>query len=197
MADQLGPLIAFAVAMSFTPGPNVIMVTAAAATFGFRQVIPIIVGISAGFGAMVLTVALGLGEMVQAEPRIHALIRYGGAAYLLYLAWRIASATQPTEKTSRGAPISFREAAFLQLLNPKGWASALGGVGFYMTGGDDALGEALFIATVLLLAVSASVTVWAAFGVVIGRFLSTPTVRRGFNWTMAGLLVASIIPVLW
>ncbi len=53
----LGPLVLFAAAMCLTPGPNVVMVTASAANFGFRRAIPHMLGITLGFGVMVMAAA--------------------------------------------------------------------------------------------------------------------------------------------
>src|SRR5262245_27139202 len=84
----LGPLVLFASVMSLTPGPNVVMVTASAANFGFRRVIPH----TLGFGLLVMAVGLGLAGLFQAEPRLHMALKYLGAAYLVYLAWRVGHA---------------------------------------------------------------------------------------------------------
>jgi threonine/homoserine/homoserine lactone efflux protein len=62
--------------------------------------------------------------------------------------------------------------------------------------GGNVVWETLVITLVLGSACSASVTVWAAFGSAIGRFLGRPAVRRAFNWSMAALLVLSLVPVL-
>src|ERR1700722_117642 len=87
----LGPLILFAAAMCLTPGPNVIMVTASAANFGFRRAIPHMLGITLGFGIMVLAAGVGLAGLFHAEPRLQLLLKYAAAVYLLHLAWRIAT----------------------------------------------------------------------------------------------------------
>ena len=92
MHELLGPLVLFAMAMCLTPGPNVAMVTASAANFGFRRAIPHMLGITLGFAVMVMAVGLGLAGLLLAEPRLHRPLKYAGAAYLLYLAWRIARA---------------------------------------------------------------------------------------------------------
>src|SRR5260370_34419529 len=90
MHELMGPLVLFAAAMCLTPGPNVVMVTASAANFGFRRAIPHILGITFGFGFMVLAVGVGLGGLLHGEPRLHTAVTYAGATYLPYLALRIA-----------------------------------------------------------------------------------------------------------
>jgi threonine/homoserine/homoserine lactone efflux protein len=199
MAEGLliGPLVLFAAAMSFTPGPNVIMVTASAANFGFRPVIPLILGITLGFSSMVVAIGLGLGGLVQSEPQIQALLKYAGGFYLLYLAWRIARSKAHGSVTVQSKPLSVSDAALFQLVNVKGWASALGGVATYASEPGDGLRETSVIATVLTVAVLASVAIWAAFGASIGRFLNSSNRRQVFNWSMAGLLVISLVLVFW
>jgi arginine exporter protein ArgO len=90
MQDLLIPLILFAAAMCLRPGPNVVMVTASAANFGFRRTIPQILGITFGFAIMIMAAGLGLAGLFRAEPRLHLVLKYVGAIYLCYLAWRIA-----------------------------------------------------------------------------------------------------------
>lgn len=196
MYEWLGPLVLFAAAMCLTPGPNVVMVTASAANFGFRRAIPHILGIALGFGVMVLAVGFGLAGLFQAEPRLHTVLKYAGAAYLLYLAWRIAQAGAVREGARGGRPISFIEAVLFQWINPKGWLTALGALAVYTTAGDDAVLQTVVIAGVLAGASFASVVLWAGFGAAIAHWLDSPRIRRAFNWSMAGLLVLSLVPAL-
>jgi threonine/homoserine/homoserine lactone efflux protein len=194
MTEQLAPLILFAAAMCLSPGPNVVMVVASGANFGFRRAMPHILGIAIGFGAMAVAVGLGLSGVLRAAPRLNAAIQAAGALYLLYLAWRIAAAGEAKRAAARSKPISFGEAVLFQLVNPKGWATIVGALATYTVMGDDILGRTLLIAAVLSLACLLSVAVWAAFGAAIARFL-TPRRARLFNVAMAGLLVLSLVPV--
>jgi threonine/homoserine/homoserine lactone efflux protein len=193
----LGPLILFAAAMCLTPGPNVVMVTATAANFGFCRSIPQILGVTFGFGAMIMAVGLGLAGLFHAEPRVHSLLKYAGAAYLLYLAWRIAHADAGRGASTRARPINFLEAMLFTWANPKGWATTLGALAAYTTVEGDALTETSVIAAVLVGACFASVMLWAGFGAAIARFLGSPRARKAFNWSMASLLVISLLPVFW
>ena len=101
----LGPLALFAAVMTLTPGPNVVLVTASGANFGFRRTIPQMLGITLGFGAMVLAGGLGLAGLVHAEPRIHTALKYAGAAYFVYLASRIARADAVSGASNRAKPV--------------------------------------------------------------------------------------------
>jgi threonine/homoserine/homoserine lactone efflux protein len=194
MTEPLAPLILFAAAMCFSPGPNVVMVVASGANFGFRRAVPHILGIAIGFGVMAIAVGLGLSGVLRAAPGLHAAIQAVGALYLLYLAWRIATAGEVRRAAAGPKPIGFVEAALFQLVNPKGWATIVGALATYTVAGDDIVRRTLLIGAVLSLACLLSVAVWAAFGAAIARFL-TPRRVRVFNLAMAGLLVLSLVPV--
>jgi threonine/homoserine/homoserine lactone efflux protein len=196
MNELLGPLVLFAAAVTLTPGPNVVLVTASAANFGFRRTVPQMLGITFGFGTMVMAMGLGLAGVVHAEPRLHTVLKYAGAAYLLYLAWRIARA-DAAGAAARARPIGFVEATLFTWMNPKAWVSALGAVAAFTSVGGDLLAESALIAAVLAALCLVSTVVWAGFGTVIGRYLASPRARRAFNWSMAGLLALSLIPVFW
>jgi len=193
----LGPLILFAAAMCLTPGPNVVMVTASAANFGFRRVIPQMLGITLGFGVMIMAAGFGLAGLFKAEPRFHTALKYAGAVYLFYLAWRIAHAHAARGGATRARPISFFEGALFTWMNPKGWVTTIGALAAYTTVGGDVLWQTSVIATVLSAACCLSVAVWAGFGTAIGRWLGNTRARIAFNWSMAGLLVLSLVPVFW
>ncbi len=193
----LGPLILFAAVMSLTPGPNVIMVTASAANFGFRRTVPQMLGITLGFALLVVVVGLGVAGLVQMVPGLHVALRYLGAVYLLYLAWCIATAGQSERSSKRAEPIGFFRAALLQGLNPKGWVFALGAIAAYTTVGGNVIWQTAVIAAVNATACLASVAIWGGFGTIIGHYLRNKTAKTVFNWIMAGLLVISLVPVFF
>jgi threonine/homoserine/homoserine lactone efflux protein len=193
----LGPLVLFAAAMCLTPGPNVVMVTASAANFGFRRAIPQMLGITFGFGVMIVAAGFGLAGLFHAEPRLHDFLKYVGAAYLLYLAWRIAQAEAASGNSTRAKPINFVEAMLFTWVNPKGWVTALGALAAYTNVGGDLLLQISVTAGVLAGACFVSVVIWAGFGAAIARLLFSPRARMAFNWSMAFLLVISLVPVFW
>jgi threonine/homoserine/homoserine lactone efflux protein len=194
--DLLGALLVFVVVTLFTPGPNNAMLMTSGLNFGFRRGLPHLWGVALGFGVMVLAVGLGLGALFAAYPAAYTVLKYAGAAYLLYLAWQIATAG-PIEVggEARGRPITFLEAAAFQWLNPKGWVMAVGAVSAYAA-------VAAFPFNVLLmsflfgsLGILSSAT-WLGFGTGLKRLLTSPRVVRAVNIAMALALVASLWPIL-
>src|SRR3981189_277711 len=83
--------VIFATVMFFTPGPNNIMLLSSALTSGFRRTVPHLVGIVIGFAFMIGAVGLGLGTVFITYPVLQTILKYAGAAYLVYLAAAIAS----------------------------------------------------------------------------------------------------------
>jgi threonine/homoserine/homoserine lactone efflux protein len=183
--------------MCLTPGPNVVLVTACAVNFGFRSTVPQILGITLGFGVMILAAGLGLAGLLQAAPQLHDWFKYAGIAYLLYLAWRIAGANAAGSKAGRARPINFVEAVLITWLNPKGWVTTLGALAAYTTATGNVLAQTSIVAVVLAIVCGISVTIWAAFGTAISRLLATPRLRKIFNRSMAALLIGSLLPVFF
>jgi threonine/homoserine/homoserine lactone efflux protein len=188
-------LLLFVVVTLFTPGPNNAMLMTTGLNFGFRRGQPHLWGVALGFGIMVLAVGLGLGAMFQAYPAAYTVLKYAGAAYLLYLAWQIATAGEVEDGQVRGRPITFLEAAAFQWLNPKGWVMAVGAVTAYAA-------VAVFPANVLLMAFLfgslgvLSSAAWLGFGTGLKRLLTSPRTVRWVNIGMALLLVASLWPIV-
>jgi threonine/homoserine/homoserine lactone efflux protein len=190
---------AFAVSMSATPGPNNAMVTASGATWGFARTLPHMLGIALGFPLMLVAVSLGAGAALRGEPWVHDVLRWAGAAYLLWLAWRIATAAPGKQGEGRagGRPMSFLQAALFQWMNPKAWVIALGAVVTYTTASGAALVvQAVVLAAIFALVILPSTALWTAAGVGAARLLRTPRALRAFNLAMAALLVGSLVPLL-
>jgi threonine/homoserine/homoserine lactone efflux protein len=144
---------------------------------------------------MVLVVGLGLGAVFSAYPVIYAVVKYAGAAYLLYLAWLIGSSHKVDEKgTSKGRPLTFLEACAFQWINPKAWVMAIGAVSTYAAISAFPLNMVSIAAVFGVLGTVSAVT-WVLFGTGLKRFITNRRAVRIFNLTMAGLLVLSLVPV--
>lgn len=188
------PLAMFAFVSSVTPGPNNVMLTASGATFGYRRSVPHMLGICLGVVVMVLLIGAGLGKLFETEPRIYTLLKYVGAAYLIWLAWKIARAGNVDQGQSGSRPFSFWQAAAFQWVNPKAWIMAVGVVATY-TPREGFFVNLMLSALVLGLVNYPSISVWTLFGSTVGRALRTPQALRTFNGVMAGLLLLSLVPI--
>ncbi|RMX04162.1 LysE family translocator [Corticibacter populi] len=189
------PMALFAFASSVTPGPNNIMLASSGLNHGFRRSVPHMLGISGGFMLMLVVVGLGLGMLFQAWPALYDWLKIASAAYLLYLAWRIASAGPVTGEGQTSRPLSFMQAALFQWVNPKAWTMALGVVAVYMPQ-TDFLANLLIGALLCGLVNLPSISIWTLFGVALRRCLRQPGAVRAFNIGMALLLLASLYPML-
>ena len=189
------PLAMFAFVSSVTPGPNNVMLTASGATFGYRRSVPHMLGICLGVVVMVLLIGAGLGKLFEAQPQIYTLLKYAGAAYLIWLAWKIAGASGVDRGQSGPQPFRFWQAAAFQWVNPKAWIMAIGVVATY-TPREGFFANLILSALVLGLVNYPSISVWTLFGSTVGRALRTPRALRTFNGVMAGLLLLSLWPLV-
>lgn len=187
-------LATFCFVSSITPGPNNMMLLASGANFGFRRTLPHLMGVTIGFGAMVLAVGLGIGGLFLAYPALYTVLKVVGGAYMLWLAWRIATANGIGEGDATARPMSFWEAVAFQWVNPKAWAISLGAITAFVAPEEFFVGVA--IVTAMFTAVNfPCIASWAAFGVMLRRLLDKPWTLRAFNVTMAVLLVLSLYPM--
>ncbi len=190
----LSAAMMFALVMSITPGPNNTMLLASGVNFGFRRTLPHMLGITCGCMIMMIAIALGLGQVFTRVPALYSVMEIASVAYLLYLAWKIATSRSLSVNAANEQPMTFLQAAAFQWVNPKAWMMAVSGVTAFHINDNLLINAGLLTASFAVVNLP-SITVWAAFGLGVRRFLSGATALRAFNWTMAALLVASIVPV--
>ncbi|GAA6180337.1 MULTISPECIES: LysE family translocator [unclassified Shimia] len=193
--DILLALAIFALATVFSPGPNNLMLMASGANFGLRRSVPHLLGVATGFPAMVVLVGLGVMQVFDAWPPSYVILRVISVAYILWLAWKIAHAAPPKEATSESRPLSYLQASAFQWVNPKAWSMALGAITLYATTRD--FGAIIMVAGTYLLIGTFSATTWTVLGTGIRHILNNPARLTAFNWTMAALLLTSLIPVFF
>lgn len=195
--ELLAAFVLFAFVSSITPGPNNMMLLASGVNFGFRRSFPHALGVALGFGLMVAAVGLGLGAVFTALPWAYTVLRYAGAAYLLYLAYRIATLGPVGEggAGSQRQPMTFLGAAAFQWVNPKAWVMALGAITTY-TPAEGYIANVFVVALLFTLVNLPSVCVWVGCGTALRRLLQERRWVLLFNGLMAALLVASLYPML-
>ncbi|WP_447555258.1 LysE family translocator [Vreelandella sp. EE22] len=194
----LGPVAVFMMSMTLTPGPNNLMLTASGANFGVRRTLPHMGGILGGCFCLYLAIALGLGVLFERIPILQMALRWAGSAYLLYLAYKIATAPPPNlnDTKARGAPLTFWQAALFQLANPKAWVLGLALIAGFLPDKGPALINAVILVGFAELVALPCLLIWAIFGVAIGRFIKTDGAWRAFNITMGLLTAACVVLIL-
>lgn len=193
--DTMLALIAFAFVSSVTPGPNNLMLMSSGTNFGLRRSVPHLLGVSLGFVFMTVLVGAGAAWVFAAVPAAGVLLKGLSVAYLLYLAWRIATAGPPGEGARGARPLIFLQAAAFQWVNPKAWTMALTAVSVYVP--PDQPWSGLLVVAMVFGAVNLPcVGAWTILGVQLRRLLDRPQALRAFNVAAALLLVASLWPVL-
>src|SRR5712672_3204041 len=165
--------VVFAAVMFFTPGPNNVMLLSSGLTHGFRRTLPHIAGITIGVAFMVAAVGLGLGTIFIAYPVLQTILKYAGAAYLIYLAAAIAISGPPTPGKDNGrGPMTFWGAAMFQWVNAKGWVMVIGTITAYAAIASFPWNIAIQVALSLILG-AVSCTAWALFGTALRPILTS------------------------
>jgi threonine/homoserine/homoserine lactone efflux protein len=207
--ELFASLCLFAFVTSITPGPNNAMLFASGVNYGIRRTVPHLLGVTLGFTFMQLALGLGVGFVFEAVPGLYPTLRALGFAYLLYLAWRIATSTPPPalaeaqpadapngEAVTAAAarPMTFLEASAFQWVNPKAVMMCVTAASTYAQPDKPVVG-AFMVAGVFFFAGMPCVALWAMLGSALRGFLQDRNRLRAFNIAMAVLLVASMAPM--
>ena len=190
-------LAIFSFVTSITPGPNNIMLLASGINFGLKRTMPHAIGVSLGFFVMLLAVGIGIGALIKSSPIIYNILKYLGALYLLWLAWKTAISHSVEQNSDRqGSPLTLLEAALFQWINPKSWMMAISGITLY-TSPQYPYISMLLVAIIFTLINFPCVAIWATFGHSLRERLKNPKILKLFNFIMGGLLALSAISVLF
>jgi threonine/homoserine/homoserine lactone efflux protein len=151
-------------------------------------------GVAIGFVVMAIAMGAGLHRIFALWPPAAVVLKAMAVAYMLWLAWKIVRATAPGEADATARPMTFLQACAFQWVNPKSWSMAVTATTVYVAGGGL---TAIVIASVIFGLVNLpSVSLWVVAGQALRRWLTNAARLRAFNWTMAGLLIASLWPIL-
>ncbi|MBS0416529.1 MAG: LysE family translocator [Proteobacteria bacterium] len=194
MIDPM-PFATYSFVMSITPGPNNVMLTASGATFGFRKTIPHILGVLSGFSVVLFLVCAGLDAVFTRWPEIQAVLRWVGAAYLVYLGWRILRSGEAKDVESR-KPLTALEAAGFQFLNPKAWMMTLTAAAMFLPRELGLMAASSYMVGVMAATNLPCITVWALFGSSMRGFLAKPRGRLTFNIVLSLALVVTGIAMV-
>jgi threonine/homoserine/homoserine lactone efflux protein len=189
-------LAAMAFALSLTPGPNNVLLTASGAAVGYLRTLPAQVGILLGFIVQIALGATGLAVVVSRAPGLHRALAVVATGYMLWLARRLWRATARSEGTDDAVTMPWWRFTALQFVNPKTWLANVAFVtGYLETGASRTPGARIALVLVFLLVVTTSMTVWTVFGAALRRRLHA----RRWSLLSRGLavLAAATVPTFW
>lgn len=189
-------LVMFAMVSTITPGPNNIMIMSSGLNYGIRRSLPHWFGIFLGFPIMTLAVGLGLGQAFVQWPWLHSVIKVLGISYLLFLAYKIAMTKTQSHQSKNSQPLTFMQAALFQWVNPKAWVMAIGALATFTTLEWSMFQQALLISLAFIMVGIPGTGLWLFAGSLLQQLLKQPAYQRAFNYTMAVLLVLSLIPMI-
>lgn len=192
--ENILQLSLFAFVSSITPGPNNLMLMASGANYRFRRTLPHMLGVGFGFMFMLALMGVGLGQVFDRVPWLFTVLKVASVIYLLYLAFKIATAAPIRAQDPSGTPMTFLQACAFQWVNPKAWSMALTTVTVYV--GDPTAGTMTIAVLVFAAFNIPCITAWTLTGQEMARFLTNPVRLRTFNIVMALLLVGSLYPLL-
>ncbi|MGA9161047.1 MAG: LysE family translocator [Actinomycetota bacterium] len=193
--NHLVALVVFAFVGSVSPGPNNAVLWAAGLRFGFGRTVPHVLGTALGIGVLVVGVAAGIGALLEAVPALELVLKLGGSAYLLYVAYLVVGGGA-IGRTDVSGPLSLWQAVAFQCVNPKAWIFAVAAVGTFLPARPVRVtGAALLVGTVMAV-VAGSSSIWAAGGAALGRVVDDAGIRRAVSVVLAALLVGSVV-LIW
>jgi threonine/homoserine/homoserine lactone efflux protein len=197
-AAELAALLAYTTAMAFTPGPNTTLSTAIAANHGLRHAMRFVFAVPFGWCLLLAASAAGLGTLVATLPGVAAAIRIAGAAYMLWLAWRLAQRVAPGggSATRSSLDVGFARGVALQFVNAKAWLNALTIAATWIAVEGEVGTRLAWVLPIAALYGFASNFTYAAVGAALRRWLAHGDRLLWFNRTMAAVLAATALWML-
>lgn len=193
--NELVAFLGFAFVGTVSPGPNNTVLWASGMTFGFRPTIAHVLGTALGMGALALGVAAGIGAFLDAVPAAELLLKVVGSVYLLWLAFQVV-ASGSIGHTQISHPLSLRQGAAFQWVNPKAWIFTIAAVGTFLPPALPRPVGAVLLTGILMIVVVGSSSIWAAGGAALSRIVEDDRRRRTVSVGLAVLLVASVA-LIW
>ena len=183
--------VAFAFSQVATPGPANMAMLATGARSGFRAALPFVVGVVLGKQLIIWPIGFGLMSLADQVPLLFVLLKYVSAAYIIWLAWRVANMRLSVNKDTANAP-GFLAGLWVHPFNPKAWAMIVAGFTNFVDPGTPTLTATAIIALSLMGIQIICHPVWTFFGDRIARLLIGTPSERYLMWCLAALTVAFV-----
>ena len=192
MYSQITPLVLFAIAASFSPGPNNIVTSYTSFNFGFKKTIPTMLGVVLGWMTLVIFLQMGSGVIFKQFEEIQIIIKIFGSIYLLYMAYKLSSSKTISGK-STAKPVTFMNTFFFQFINPKAIIYALLAISMFVDVQDNYLRDSLTLTAVFFIGAIGSQLTWCLIGKYLRKFATSKKFIKNFNYSMSFLLIVCVI----
>lgn len=187
----MAPVLTFAMTAAITPGPNNIILSTNAVNYGFKETIPLMMGVFFGFLSILTLCLLGIGELYKSFPAIAMIVKIVATCFLVYLSFRIfTSSSFSDEKNSK--KFSFKDIYFFQIINPKAVTVSMSSSAIFIQNKFSYQIEFILIFLCFVISTSTSAIAWAAIGHSFRKYLNDKKKIVIFNRIMAVLLLMSI-----
>ncbi|MEO0391464.1 MAG: LysE family translocator [Pseudomonadota bacterium] len=196
MTIALLPLATFAASQVGTPGPANMALMATGARFGLRRALPFVAGVVLGKQLIIWPIGFGLMQLAERAPLAFEVLKWASAAYILWLAWKVANLRLSADVGAAQAP-GFAAGLIVHPLNPKAWAMITGAFTAFIPAGTSTLTATATIAAVLMTCQLILHPIWTLAGAAIARTLAGTRGEPYLMYTLAGLTVASVLFVLF
>lgn len=196
MGVAITSFLIFAASQVGTPGPANMALLATGARFGLRGAWRFVAGVALGKQLIIWPIGFGLMELAEAYPLVFEALKYVSAAYIMYLAWRVANLRLKPGQGPQTAP-GFLAGLIVHPLNPKAWGMITAGFTNFVDPGTPALQATAIIAACLLGCQILLHPVWTMAGAFIAARVAGTPMERTLMLTLAGLTVASVLFVLF
>ena len=185
----------FAASQIGTPGPANMALLATGARYGLRAALPFVAGVALGKQLVIWPVGFGLMALASQYPSVFAALKWISAAYILYLAYRVANMRLNTSQEAT-AP-GFKAGLIIHPLNPKAWAMITTGFTAFTDPGTPSFQATVIIAAILLGIQIILHPIWTYAGERIAKSVAGTVLEKYLMWTLAALTVASVLFVLF
>ena len=192
MYSQLTPLVLFAIAASFSPGPNNIVTSYNSFNFGFKKTIPTMLGVIIGWMTLVIFLQMGSGFVFKKFEIIQLTIKIFGTFYLLFMAYKISFSTSDLKKKKK-KPVTFINTFFFQFINPKAIIYALLAISMFVDVQNNYLRDSMTLTAVFFFGAIGSQLAWCLVGKYLRKFATSKKFIKNFNYIMSFLLIVCVI----
>ncbi len=186
----------FAASQVGTPGPANMALLATGARFGLRAALPFVAGVALGKQLVIWPVGFGLMQLADQAPWIFETLKWVSAAYICWLAWKVANMRLEPGQSTGKAP-GFMAGLVVHPLNPKAWAMIVTGFTSFVTPETPVLQATATIAIILLACQMVLHPIWTYAGDRIAATVAGTRSEAYLMWTLAVLTVLSVLFVLF